>query len=283
VSRDVPEGETPAGPAAKRSRAKRWALGAGLVALVVVVVAGLAIHRHREYAKLLRTEPDVEAADPALVRFATAQAKPIYQRECASCHGADMKGDPARGVPSLADNDWLYGEGRVPEIEKTILYGIRSGHPKTWNLAEMPGFGKPVPAATYKTQPLQPQEIRDLVDYLRFLADKPADKEAATRGVKLFSDRGQCFDCHGEDARGDPAIGAPNLIDDIWLYGDGSPQSVYDSIAHGHHGACPAWTRRLSAGEIRALAVYLHTVSSRAAAAGVRAASADPLQREARS
>jgi cytochrome c oxidase cbb3-type subunit 3 len=283
VSESEAEPPTPGGtPPQQRSRIPRWAFALGLALLVGLVFAAQALHRRSEYARLLRAEPDGSAANPQFVRFATAEAKPIYARQCASCHGADLKGDPARGVPSLADADWLYGEGRVAEIEKTVLYGIRSGNPKTWNLAEMPGFGKPVPAATYKTQPLRPQEIGDLVQYLRYVADKPADGAAAVRGVKLYTDKGQCFDCHGEDARGDPAIGAPNLTDDIWLYGDGSPKSVYDSIARGHHGACPAWARKLSPGEVRAMAVYLHTVSSRAAAAA-RTAKADPLQPEARS
>jgi cytochrome c oxidase cbb3-type subunit 3 len=258
-------------------------IGAAIVVVLLAVALFQVIRTHSLYAKLLRTEGDKTEQDPGLIRFASAEAKATISKHCASCHGADLKGDPSKGIPNLADADWLYGSGRVSELEQTILYGIRSGNPRAWNLAEMPAFGEKVPSLRYKTPPLTPGQIKDLVQYIRLIGDKPADPAAAARGVKLFSNEGQCFDCHANDGEGDQAIGAPNLIDDIWLYGDGSPQSVYDSIAHGHHGACPAWTRRLSAGEIRALAVYLHTVSSRAAAAGVRAASADPLQREARS
>jgi cytochrome c oxidase cbb3-type subunit 3 len=266
-------------PAGGPTRGRRLRLAAGIVAVLLVALAAQTIHTRTMYAKLLRTEGDRTELDPGLVSFASGQAKAVIAKDCASCHGPELKGDPKRGIPNLADADWLYGTGRVSELEQTILYGIRSGHPRTWNLAEMPGFGLPVPSLKYKTPPLTPGQISDLVQYVRFIGDKPADAAAAARGVKLFADTGQCFDCHATDGAGDEAIGAPNLIDDIWLYGDGSPKSVFNSIAHGHHGVCPSWVGRLKPGEIRALAVYIHHNAAKAPPPGAAHAAA-PQQRE---
>ena len=242
----------------------RVRVGAGVLALLAVVLLAQAIHDRSLYSRLLRTDGDLAVQNPKLVAFATDKGKAAFAAHCASCHGAEMKGDRTRGIADLSDSDWLYGSGRVAEIEQTILYGIRSGHPRAWNLATMPGFALPVPSTTYKTPPLTPSQIHDIVEYVRLIGDKPADAAAAARGVKLYSNAGQCFDCHANDGEGDAAIGAPDLVDDVWLYGDGSPQSLFNSIAHGHQGICPSWTHRLPAGQIRALAVYLHTHAAKA-------------------
>jgi cytochrome c oxidase cbb3-type subunit III len=90
-----------------------------------------------------------------------------------------------------------------------------------------------------------------------------ADAAAVQRGKRIFYDtnKGVCNDCHGSDAKGDSAIGAPDLTDGVWLLGDGSRQSVSDTIAHGLAGHCPAWITQLSPVTIRAIAVYVHSVS----------------------
>jgi cytochrome c oxidase cbb3-type subunit III len=208
-------------------------------------------------SRLLKTDADAVLADGALSRFAQAQAVPLYARFCRGCHGAQLNGDPSRGIPDLTDDDWLFGSGHVTEIEHIILYGIRSGNGKGWNLADMPAFATAVPYRRYAIEPLIPADIRDTVEYLRSLERRPADADAVLRGKRIYEGRGACYDCHAADGHGDTAVGAPNLTDDIWLYGDGSRQSVFDSIARGHRGSCPAWTGRLAAWQARALAVYV--------------------------
>jgi cytochrome c oxidase cbb3-type subunit 3 len=268
------------------SLARLWPRDWRLGAAAVVVLLGLAfllargLNAHSQYAQLLYAEPDSIAANVTLARFAEREARPLYLKHCASCHGAELKGDTARGVPNLADSDWLYGVGRIPEIEKTILYGIRSGHNRGWNLADMPAFGEATPYRRYKVNPLTPQQITDVIAYMRLLEGKPvADQASTARGAKVFADTGQCFDCHANDGAGDSAIGAPNLTDKVWLYGDGSDASVFKSIAHGHRGVCPAWTYRLKPGEVRALAVYLYMASHPNKPAGSKVAAA-PSNRE---
>ena len=232
---------------------------AGLAALVVVLGLGVfaSVRGASISTAILRADPDLAAEQPTLAKYAAEVARPVYASHCASCHGADMKGDRVRGIPNLIDQDWLYGSGRPVEIERTVLYGIRSSLPRTWNLADMPAFGEPVPYRRYKVTPLRAEDIHDVVEYLRVMEHKDADPVRAARGSKIFADTGQCFDCHSPDGFGDSAIGGPNLEDDIWLYGDGSRQSVFASIAHGHAGVCPAWSRRLKPVQVRALAIYI--------------------------
>jgi cytochrome c oxidase cbb3-type subunit III len=212
-------------------------------------------------ARLMRADPGAIVQDPELLAFALDTAKPAYAANCSGCHGERMQGDQAKGVPNLTDQDWLYGEGRVAQIEHTILYGIRSGNPKGWNLADMPGFGREVPYSRYAIPSLEPGEIRDVIEFLVTSAGKPGDRDAAIRGAKIFAEKGQCFDCHSNDAEGDSAIGAPNLIDNIWLYGNGSREDIYDTVSRGRAGVCPPWFQQLSAVTIRALAVLIYTAS----------------------
>jgi cytochrome c oxidase cbb3-type subunit III len=51
---------------------------------------------------------------------------------CATCHGADGKGNPALGAPNLTDKTWLYGGG-IATISETIRGGRNN---------VMPAFGE---------------------------------------------------------------------------------------------------------------------------------------------
>jgi cytochrome c oxidase cbb3-type subunit III len=232
--------------------------------LALVVVAGTSTYLAGEAAKrarLMRANPDAVVQNLELESFAIAYAKPAYDQHCASCHGDRMQGDRRRGVPDFTHPAWLYGEGRVAQIEHTILYGIRAGNPRGWNLADMPAFAQAEPYKRYKMPALEPGEIRDVIEFILVTGGKPGDRAAADRGAKIFAAKGQCFDCHSTDAQGDAAIGAPSLIDDVWLYGTGSRQDIYDSIARGRAGICPAWVQELSPVTVRALAVLIYAVS----------------------
>src|ERR1700690_735132 len=96
---------------------------------LVLIMASLlvaAVFAADNYAarQLLRADPDTLPADAMLFGFAVRRAAPLFAARCAACHGASGSGDPARGVPDLTDNDWLYGAGLTSEIEKVIDYGI---------------------------------------------------------------------------------------------------------------------------------------------------------------
>src|SRR5580658_3181806 len=87
----------------------RWVLS--LAAVVLLGLALIAVNHWRSEQlqfRLLSTPPEAVAQDPALVRFASAQAKPLYAAHCAACHGPEMRGNPALGAPNLQDDVWLY-------------------------------------------------------------------------------------------------------------------------------------------------------------------------------
>jgi cytochrome c oxidase cbb3-type subunit 3 len=229
-----------------------WILAAILI-VAALSCAGPAIahlQRERMQSRLLVGLPNAVAADPELVRFATSQAMPLYEKYCASCHGADMRGRPALGTPNLTDGVALYGEGSVFDIERTILYGIRAGTAKTRALADMPAFGL--------RGELSSSDIRALVQYLMQISGRPYEAEAANEGRAVFTGQANCGDCHGADARGNPDYGAPDLTANVWNSG-GDAHSLYNAIYFGQHRMMPAWHGVLPLADIRALAVYLHS------------------------
>jgi cytochrome c oxidase cbb3-type subunit 3 len=235
--------------------------------LLVLIMASLliaAVFAADGYAarQLLRADPDALPAHAMSLHFAVRRGRPLFEARCAVCHGASGSGDTAKGVPNLTDQDWLYGTGRPSEIERVIDYGIRSRNPKAWNLAIMPAYARPQPNPADKNiQPLTPGEIDDVIEFLMRQQARPAGAGAAARGAALFLGHGGCYDCHSVDAKGDSAIGAPNLSDAVTLYGDGSREALHMSIAYGRQGVCPAWINRASAASIRELALYVYSIS----------------------
>jgi cytochrome c oxidase cbb3-type subunit 3 len=228
-----------------------WIAG-GAVAVVAAVLIAMAVHDHQTANRLVSADPVDVTRHPELVRFAERLAKPAYAAHCASCHGAAMQGDHAKGAPSLKDRIWLYEDGGVGSIERTLLYGIRSGQGKARNITDMPALGR--------TQQLSSAEVSDVVNYVRAMSGAPGDPAAVQRGSVIFQNKGVCYDCHSGDASGNPDYGAPALNDKEWLYG-GDFNTVYQSVYSGRHGLCPAWIDKLKPQVIRALAVYLHQVS----------------------
>jgi cytochrome c oxidase cbb3-type subunit III len=61
---------------------------------------------------------------------AAARGAVVFATNCASCHGADGKGDRTQGAPNLTDADWLYG-GTVQDITYQIQEG-RGGVMPSW-------------------------------------------------------------------------------------------------------------------------------------------------------
>jgi cytochrome c oxidase cbb3-type subunit 3 len=212
--------------------------------------------RRADENRLLSAAPEAIRADANLAAIANDIAKPAFEKNCAACH-RDGSGDSTRGVPAFVVGGWLYGSGEVLEVERTIAHGIRAGDPKGRNLADMPAFARANPYAREKIDPLSPDDIEDAAEFVVSLSGAKADAASVARGKALFEGRGGCSDCHGGDARGDQAVGGPSLTGPRWLWGDGSRDSLRESIARGHAGVCPAWGRRLEPATVRALAVYV--------------------------
>lgn len=229
----------------------------GIFCIAALLLAVTILHRVQTSqleARLVRAQPEEVAHDAEFRHFAQSVGPAVYGKRCATCHGANFQGDRSRGAPNLADNVWLYGQGSVSDIETTILYGIRSGHPKAHNLIDMPALGR--------TGQLTPQDIRDVVEFVLKLSGQPHDATAVERGRAIFTGAGVCYDCHGVDGRGIPDYGTPALTgqDGAWMYG-GDRDTLYKTVFDGRHGLCPAWIGKLSFVQIRALSLFLYEKS----------------------
>ncbi len=221
----------------------------------LLLVGGLTIYRAQSgymQARLLATLPSEITRDPSLVRFADTQGAPLFASHCAGCHGADMRGNTSIGAPNLVDEFWLFGEGTIFDIERTILFGIRTGLSKARDVTEMPAFGQ--------RGLLTDAQIRNVVQYVLKLSGRPHLEEAATEGRRIFEggDTG-CVACHA-DGRGDAFSGAADLTVNVWMFG-GDERSLYDTIYFGRRGVCPGWFGVLTLEQIRALAVYVYSKS----------------------
>ena len=200
-----------------------------------------------EYAK------DMEAADqkfgPLFAKFASTpipqladdpDALKIGQRlfvnYCASCHGSDAGGGP--GFPSLSDNDWLWG-GDPAAITTSILDG-RTGVMPAWNAV------------------LSDKGVDEVTAYVMTLSGREADASLASAGQTHFAT--YCAACHGPEGMGNPALGAPNLTDNIWLY-SGSPGAIRQTIAEGRNGRMPAHRDFLGEDKTHLLATYIYSLS----------------------
>jgi cytochrome c oxidase cbb3-type subunit III len=188
---------------------------------------------------------DIER-DPALLALARARGKTVFGDNCAPCHGTGATG--AKGFPNLNDDDWLWG-GTLEQIEQTIRYGARSGNVKAHE-GQMLAFGK--------DGVLKRDEIVSVANHVRSLAGLPTRQGYdAKAGAKIFAEN--CVACHGDDAKGNPELGAPNLTDQIWLYGS-DEATLIETITGGRAGVMPAWEGRLDPVTIKAMAVYVHSL-----------------------
>ena len=181
------------------------------------------------------------AAMPAAELAGDAQAMGIGERlfinHCAGCHGSDARG--SKGFPNLTDSDWLWG-GDLPSIELTITKG-RTG--------VMP----PMAAAVGTSE-----DVRNVANHVLSLSGSPHNNIAAQLGRLKF---GACAACHGPDGRGNPALGAPNLTDKVWLHGWGE-EAIVAMVNQGKTNVMPAHEGRLNPEQIHVLAAYVWSLSN---------------------
>ena len=221
-------------------------LGYSSRADVAVELANLEKIRGDKMAALA-TAPlvDIEK-DPTLLALARARGKTVFGDNCAPCHGSGGAG--AKGYPNLNDDEWLWG-GSLDQILQTIQFGIRSGHAQAHEGA-MLAFGK--------EGVLKKDEIVTVANYVRSLSGLPtAAGYNAAGGKKIFAEN--CASCHGDNAKGNPELGASDLTDKIWLYGS-DEATLVETITNGRAGVMPAWVGRLDPTPVKALTVYVHSL-----------------------
>lgn len=214
---------------------------------VASAMADLSVQRQESSSALLSASLEEIETDRDLQQFALAMGESLFGDNCATCHGAGGRG--AKGYPVLADDDWLW-DGTLEGIEYTIRYGVRHSADEDTRFSEMPAYGK----LGYLTG----DQVTDVTEYVLSLSDQAEDVAALSRGSEVY--QAQCMACHGASGTGDRAQGAPNLTDAIWLYG-GERDEIYSSIYNAWNSHMPAWEGRLDDASIKALAVYVHSLS----------------------
>ena len=93
----------------------------------------------------------------------------------------------------------------------------------------------------------------------------------AAQGKKLYD--GVCVACHGPTGKGNPEVGAPDLTDGYWMYGN-SKESLRQTIANGRHGVMPAHRELLGETRARLVAAYVWSLSHQAKAGAAKQAAA---------
>jgi len=191
------------------------------------------------YAKYAAMDAEAMARD--------AQAMGIGQRlflnNCAQCHGSDGRG--SKGFPNLADNDWL-GPNTLADVKKTIVEG-RNG--------VMPPMAAAVGSA---------EDVKNVAHYVLSLSGSAHSDVSAQLGKAKFA---SCAACHGPEGKGNPALGAPNLTDKIWLHGWGE-QAIVNIVTVGKNNAMPAQGRLLTPEQVHVLAGYVLSLSQTTRVAG---------------
>ena len=185
---------------------------------------------------------DEMRADAGLMQVVHQTAPALFGDKCAACHGVNAMGGP--GFPNLVDGDWLWG-GDADTILETLRVGINSAHPDT-RFGQMLAFGRD----GILTRP----QIRQVVGYVQSLSGTQIPAETVTAGAVLFQEN--CISCHGEDAKGLKELGAPNLTDDIWLYGK-DDAAMFATVYGGRQGVMPTWESQLGLVDRKILTAYL--------------------------
>jgi cytochrome c oxidase cbb3-type subunit 3 len=166
----------------------------------------------------------------------------LFGNNCAQCHGSDAKG--SKGFPNLTDGDWIYG-GAPTTIAETITKG---------RVGVMPPMAAAVGTA---------EDVRNVANFVLSLSGSPHNNVAAQLGKATFV---VCAACHGPEGKGNPALGAPNLSDKIWLHGWGEA-AIVAMVNGGKTNVMPAFAERLSAEQIQLLAAYVWSRSQTSAVA----------------
>ena len=184
------------------------------------------------YAKFTSMPTEEMAKDPQ----AMAIGERLFMNNCAQCHGSDARG--SKSFPNLVDGDWLHG-GSPEKIKETISNG---------RIGMMPPMAAAVGTA---------DDVRNVANYVLSLSGSPHDAVKASLGKSKFV---ACAACHGMDGKGNPALGAPNLSDDIWLHGWGEA-AIVNIVNNGKHNEMPAQKEKLTEAQIAVLASYVWGLS----------------------
>lgn len=171
---------------------------------------------------------------------AMAQGQSVFASTCAACHGSDARG--AKGFPNLTDASWQWG-GDPEAILASVLNGRQAAMP-------------PLAAALGGEA-----AINETIAYVQSLSGQPVDRSLASAGQARFV---VCAACHGMDGKGNALMGAPDLTDEVWLYG-GDAASIRDTLMLGRNGMMPAHEPIIGPVRARLAAAWVYGQAARPA------------------
>ena len=185
------------------------------------------------YAEFAAMDFETRAADPEAQKLGAS----LYASYCTTCHGSDARGAP--GYPNLTDDDWQWGSS-----ETAITTSISKGR----NAVMTPW------AAVLGSD----EAVSNMVRYVQSLSGLVEADDAAMSAKAQFTTL--CAACHMPDGTGNPLLGAPNLTDEIWLYGS-SDEAIRTTIEQGRRGVMPAHGEFLGENRTKILAAYVYSLS----------------------
>jgi len=163
----------------------------------------------------------------------------LFANNCSVCHGTAARGQV--GFPNLTNDDWLWG-GEPDQILHSIAKGRQGNMPAKGVMPNMTS-----------------QQVDQVVNFVLSYSGRERDAEAAKAGEAVYQQA--CAACHGADGTGMTAMGAPNLTDNIWLYGS-TYEWIRETVEHGRQNEMPAQEGRLTDDQIQILAAYVYSLSN---------------------
>lgn len=189
------------------------------------------------YGKIFEQFADVPIDELKENDDAMKMGRRMFINNCAVCHSAEGKG--SFGFPNLTDEEWIWGSS-AQSIETTIKNGRMGAMPPWQDI-------------------LGDQGVKEVVEYVLRLSGRDADTELAEKGKSRFMTN--CVACHGPEGKGNPALGAPDLTNDIWLYG-GSRLRIEHVVRNGRNGEMPAFNAKLGEDKVHILAAYVKSLGN---------------------
>ncbi|TRW49756.1 c-type cytochrome [Aliidiomarina halalkaliphila] len=205
--------------------------------------AGLNVAYDREraraeevYGPIFQQYASLEITEIAENREALRIGQRLFLQNCAQCHGSDARG--SLGFPNLTDGVFNWG-GSAEHVYTTLMQG-REG--------QMPDF----------LDQLGEQGIREMTAYVLSLSGRTVDRDLARAGEQNWA---VCAACHGPDGRGNIALGAPDLTNNVWLYG-GSQRAIEETLLYGRNGVMPRWDAILGEDKVKILSGYILSLNA---------------------
>ncbi|MBE0484576.1 cytochrome-c oxidase, cbb3-type subunit III [Marinobacter sp.] len=163
----------------------------------------------------------------------------LYANNCSVCHGTAARGQV--GFPNLTNDDWLWG-GEPDQIWHSIAKGRQGNMPAKGTMPNMTN-----------------RQVDQVVNFVLSYSGRERDAEAAEAGAEVFAQA--CAACHGADGKGMTAMGAPNLTDNIWLYGS-TYEWIRETVEHGRQNQMPAQEGRMTDDQIQIVSAYIYSLSN---------------------